>query len=105
MGTWLNTILFVGITEEIVFRGFLLKKLNLYLSFKKAAVISSILFIFIHYPFWYAKGELILPIILFNSIYIFCFGFVQSYTLKKTDSLWACIISHSVHNFIMSILF
>lgn len=100
INTWINTILFVGITEEIMFRGFLLKILWEKSSFKKAVIISSILFVIIHYPFWIVKGTNLV----FNSIYVLVFSIIQSYVFKKTNSLWACIISHSFHNFIVSIL-
>uniref|UniRef100_UPI00403F8EAF CPBP family glutamic-type intramembrane protease n=1 Tax=Niallia sp. XMNu-256 TaxID=3082444 RepID=UPI00403F8EAF len=44
---WLNTILLVGVTEEIVFRGFLLRKLMGSFKFWVANTITSLLFVFI----------------------------------------------------------
>ncbi|PRX16938.1 hypothetical protein BX659_1583 [Orenia metallireducens] len=105
INTWINGIVFVGLTEEIVFRGFFLKKLWDKLSFKKAMIVSSLLFVFIHYPVWFVKGNLVFPNLIFSSIYIFVIGILEAYIFKKTDSLWACIISHSIHNLIAYILF
>ncbi|WP_218059087.1 CPBP family intramembrane glutamic endopeptidase [Orenia metallireducens] len=104
MNTLINGIVFVGFTEEIVFRGFLLKKIWNNSSFRKAMLISSLLFLFIHYPAWFIKGKLIFPNLIFSSIYVFGFAILEAYIFKKTNSLWACIVSHSVHNFILSIL-
>ena len=46
----LNTVLLVGITEEIVFRGFLLKKLMNSFKFWIANAITSLLFVSIYFP-------------------------------------------------------
>lgn len=54
---WLNTILLAGITEEIVFRGFLLRKLMDSFSFWKANTITSLLFVSIHFPICETKGQ------------------------------------------------
>ena len=99
----LNTILLAGIAEEIVFRGFLLRKLWTNSSFKIAIVSSSLLFVFIHYPIWFVRGRTLSIDFLIGSFYIFVLGLLQGYIYKKTNSLWACIISHSFHNFIMNI--
>jgi len=104
INTWINGIVFVGLTEEIVFRGFFLKKLWDKLSFKKAMIVSSLLFVCIHYPIWFVKGKLVFPNLISNSIYVFVIGILEAYVFKKTDSLWACIISHSIHNFIVYII-
>ncbi|WP_027339239.1 CPBP family intramembrane glutamic endopeptidase [Halonatronum saccharophilum] len=101
---WLNVVLLAGFTEEIVFRGFLLRKLWEMISFKRAMIISSFLFLVIHFPIWYVRGMGGIADFLFASLYLFVIGLLQAYVYKKTDSLWACIISHSLHNFIVSIL-
>lgn len=104
INTWINAIIFVGFTEEILFRGFFLKKIWDKSSFKKAMIVSSLLFVFIHYPIWFVRGKLIFPNLISSSIYVFAVGILEAYIFKKTDSLWSCIISHSIHNFIVNIL-
>lgn len=101
--TLLNTILLAGIAEEIVFRGFLLRKIWTNSSFKIALVSTSLLFVFIHYPIWFVKGRTLSIGFFIGSFYILILGILQGYIFKKTSSLWACIISHSFHNFIMNI--
>ena len=101
--TLLNTILLAGIAEEIVFRGFLLKKLWNLFSFKIAMICSSLLFVFIHYPIWFVRGRTLSLEFVIASLYIFIFGILQGYIFKKTNSLWVCIISHSIHNLFANI--
>ncbi|WP_186725754.1 CPBP family intramembrane glutamic endopeptidase [Rummeliibacillus sp. SL167] len=50
LDSYLDGFLIVGITEEMVFRGFILKEINSRISFWKANGITSLLFLLIHYP-------------------------------------------------------
>lgn len=52
LDSYLDGFLVVGITEEMVFRGFILKEINKRMSFWKANGITALLFLFIHYPIW-----------------------------------------------------
>ena len=101
--TFLNTILLAGIAEEIVFRGFLLNKVWNLFSIKIAIVSSSLLFVFIHYPIWFVRGQTLSLGFVISSLYVFIIGILQGYIFKKTNSLWACIISHSIHNLVVNI--
>ncbi len=121
---WLNTVILAGLTEEIVFRGFLLQKIETCLNscfeiladklkpygnfnwdnkedvaFWTANVLTSILFIFIHFPRWYFEEE---GILLSSMISVFILGIAFGYTYKKTGSIWASVIFHSTNNFIVS---
>lgn len=49
---YLNVILLVGITEEIVIRELILQGINKRLLFGNANLITSFLFLAIHYPIW-----------------------------------------------------
>lgn len=121
---WLNTVLIAGFAEEIVFRGFLLQKLEACLNscfeiltgkmkplagiikdnkeavvFWTANVLTSLLFIFIHFPRWHFEGE---GILFSSMISVFILGIAFGYTYKKTGSIWASVIFHSTNNFIVS---
>lgn len=97
---WIKGVILVGFTEEILFRGFLLQKIAAYINFGLANLITSLLFLFIHFPGWLALN--MLPATLFLKIalfaFIFIFSMMQGYVLKKTDSLWVCIVIHSINN-------
>jgi membrane protease YdiL (CAAX protease family) len=47
---YFEKFLVIGITEEMVFRELILKEINRMMSFWKANVITSLLFLLIHYP-------------------------------------------------------
>ena len=53
VGTWLNVILFVGLSEEVVFRGYLLQKIESISTFWTANLISAFLFFIMHLPFFF----------------------------------------------------
>ncbi len=101
-----NVILTVGIVEEIVFRGLVLQNLNSVFDAKTSNIISSILFVLAHIPYWYFGNQLTLPLssIVFDVFFIFFFGLVSGFVLKKTNSLWPCIIHHSVNNALVLII-
>ena len=98
---WIKGVLLVGFTEEILFRGFFLQKILIYTKFRSANLITSLLFLLIHFPGWMALNALpegaFLKIALFA--FVFIFSIVQGYVLKKTESLWVCIAIHSINNF------
>lgn len=98
---YLNVFLLAGITEEIVFRGLILQEINKKISFWKANLITSFLFLIIHFPTWMLTG-------VFSNfwahIYVFSGGLVFGFLFKKTNSLWTVIILHSFHNLFVSIM-
>lgn len=95
---WLNIVIIAGFAEEIVFRGFFLQKLEEYFDFTWANIITSVLFIFIHFPKWYFTEGKILPQ---SMLSVFILGIAFGYTYKKTGSIWANMIFHSTNNFIV----
>lgn|SRR5690606_10833717 len=101
--TWLNTVILVGITEEIVFRGFILRKLMQQFTFWKANSITALLFLTIHFPIWFHHGLFESPGILFTFIQVFIIGFIFGLIYRKSNSLWSVIIIHSVYNLGVSI--
>ncbi|QGS69937.1 CPBP family intramembrane metalloprotease [Oceanobacillus sp. 143] len=104
-GEWLNTILLVGITEEIVFRGFLLRKLRDSFRFWIANTITALLFVSIHFPIWFYKGLLEFPYILNPIITTFVLGIIFGFIYKKSKSLWSVIIIHSLYNLLVSLFY
>lgn len=101
LNSYLNAFLLAGITEEIVFRGLLLQEISKKLSFWKANVITSLLFLVIHYPIWIYKNDFF---DLWTHFYVFFLGLIFGFIYKKTGSLWSVIILHSFHNFFVMII-
>lgn len=98
---YLNVFLLVGITEELVFRGFVLQEINKRISFLGANILSALLFLFIHYPIWIYDGVFFH---LGTHIYVFLVGLIFGFIFKKTRSLWSVIILHSFHNFFLLLI-
>ncbi|MCL2677429.1 MAG: CPBP family intramembrane metalloprotease [Clostridiales bacterium] len=80
----IGAVAFVGITEEAVFRGFLLNALLKKKKLWPAVVINAVLFALIHYP-GYASQGLGFSAILFNSVTLliplsifFAFSFINT---------------------------
>lgn len=94
---WLNVVLLAGLTEEIVFRGFILQKIKEYMNFHKANVLTALLFVFIHFGIWHANG-LTASHFLSSAIQVFFIGLVLGYLFKRSNSLWTVIIVHSAYN-------
>lgn len=101
LGSYLNGVLLVGITEEIVFRGLILQEMNKRLVFWKANIITALLFLIIHYAIWIYEGVFF---DLWSHIYVFLVGIIFGLVYKKTDSIWSVVILHSFHNFFVSIV-
>jgi len=104
---WIGGVILIGFTEEVLFRGYFLQRAATNMKFWIANIVVSLLFLAIHFPIWYAKGSEVasggmewLCLILF----VFLFSIVQGYVLKKSQSLWPCIMMHSVNNFMANAL-
>src|SRR5699024_6292510 len=100
---WLNTFIFVGLTEEIVFRGYILKKLMTGWTFWKANMVTSFLFVSIHFPIWIYNGIFEFPYMISAIIQVFMISIIFGFIYKKTGSLWSVIIIHSMYNLLVSV--
>jgi len=92
------------IVEEIIFRGYLI---NAFLGYGKslAVLISSILFVLIHYPGWYMlemQPTLLNWVTASGSVFIL--GIILGLLFLKFRSLWICIIIHSANNLVAAIV-
>jgi membrane protease YdiL (CAAX protease family) len=102
--TWnsvLSTSMLIGFVEEIPYRGFIFQKLNEWISFPYASLISSLLFLAIHLPGWFSLGLFKIQ----NAIFVFVFGVLMTVLLRYARSLWAPIVSHSLNDFFAGVLF
>ncbi len=102
-GTWLNMIVLVGFFEEIPLRGLVFQKLNEFMSFWQESLLGSFLFVCLHIPYWISIGK---PLFSFPStaLYIFVFAFILCFVLKRSGSLWGCIIIHGLNDLLSLIV-
>ena len=102
--TWnsvVGTSFLIGFVEEIPFRGFVLQKFEERFGFWVANLISSLLFLGVHLPGWISLHLLNAPTV----VSVFVFGAVMAILFKLSKSLWACIVAHSLNDFISFVLF
>lgn len=96
---WIAGLL-VGFVEEVPFRGFILQKLEEHFNFWAANLITVVIFLIYHYPTWYFSGHF--KLFGFNIVFT---GLIFGYLLKKSKSLWSAIITHSIIDLAMWIIF
>jgi membrane protease YdiL (CAAX protease family) len=102
--TWnsiLSTSILIGLFEEIPFRGFILQKLEERTGFWMANLISSLLFLAIHFPGWISLHLLTAQIV----IAVFILGVVFAILFHYSKSLWSAIVAHSLNDFISAVVF
>lgn len=98
-GKWVSGVLLVGFTEEVVFRGYLLQKLAERLSFGRANLLTSVLFCLVHVPRWIRDGRSVGLGLAAAALFLVAFALLLGWVLRRSGSLWACILAHSIVNF------
>lgn len=98
----------VGFVEEAVFRGWGYNALAKITSDKKAIVISTALFIILHWPAYFIKlyrfGTFDLAGIVSQSFSALVWGIIFCYLLKKGKNLWNPIIAHTFYDLLSVLL-
>ena len=86
--------LFVGLTEEMVFRGWLLNAT--YREDKKwlAIGVNSVMFLMIHFPRWIHEGIFVNNILSLGFVFVIALSFVFSYTFLKNRNILIPIALH-----------
>lgn len=98
MSHWVNGVALVGLSEEVVFRGFYLNALCGRLSFARANLLQAGLFLAIHLPGWWLLGQFHWPAVGRLIVTITLFGLFNGWLFRRTRSLWACMLFHSFNN-------
>jgi len=99
----LASVFFSPISEEILFRGFFLNRLSESFSFWKSNVISGLLFMLVHWPYWLSKNGFSGRMIR-DSVNVFLLGCLFGWLMKKTNSLWPAIGAHIANNFLSGLI-
>lgn len=103
---WLTALTVATIVEEIVFRGFLLRRLEGATGFWWANVVTAALFVAIHVPGWaLVGGTPLVPGRLMAMGDIFVLGLVLGYVFERSGSVWAPFVVHSVNNALATVFF
>ena len=91
---FITTLTIVPIYEELIFRGVIYDDTKKLFNVKIAAIVSSILFGLIHLHGGYMK-----------IIATMAGGLLSAYCYEKTKSLYACILLHSLNNFMAGVIY
>ena len=99
---WLVTlaqVFFSPISEELLFRGFVLPQLMDRMPFWKANMIQAILFTAMHWPNWIWVNGFQTWIIV-TSVSIFILALFLGWLLRRTNSIWPPVVVHIINNFL-----
>jgi CAAX protease family protein len=103
---WLRALAFIffsPISEEVLFRGFVLHKLAEGLRFWMANLATAVLFTLIHWPFWLWHNGFHLST-LQASAGILLLAILLGYVVKLTNSLWPAVAVHIANNLLAHFL-
>ena len=93
----------VGVFEESVFRGWFLNAISTFVSERKSNLISSALFVLIHYPGWIFAGYELTTIAV-TSLSVYVLGLMFGWVFRKNRSIWTGAILHSAWDLITWVL-
>ena len=95
---------FVGITEEMVFRGWLLNAMTSRAKKNqwKAILLSSLLFMAIHIPTWIIHGEIAYTFLHFGFVWAILLSVIFSVTFLKSRNILIPVALHMIWDFLTS---
>ncbi len=97
-------VLFVGITEEIVFRGWLLNA-TVKRNQDVAIAVNGVMFLMIHFPIWICSGTFISSFTSFGFVSIIALSVIFSLVFIKTKSLILPITLHMFWDLLMFMIY
>ena len=86
-----------SLLEEILFRGFVLKELLSLIPMAVANVLTSLLFVAVHIPYWLSHGGLTRATVA-NFAGIFLFSLLAGWLFTKSRSIWPPTLAHIGNN-------
>lgn len=87
-------LLFVGLTEETVFRGWLLNATVREDNKWPAILLNALLFLAIHFPKWLHAGEFLSNFTNLGFVSVLAMGIIFSLTFLQSRRLWVPIVLH-----------
>ncbi len=91
------------VIEELLFRGFVIYKLEEKTSFWKANLIQAFLFTAMHWPNWVWVNGFQIQIVA-ASMGVFIVAILLGWVLKKGNSIWPLVVVPIVNNFLAAFL-
>lgn len=103
--SYLIDVLFVGITEEVVFRGWLL---NVTVNENRKwspIIINAVMFLLIHFPIWIMSGEFIDAFVNLNFLCVPILSIIFSWSFIRSKSIWIPIALHMYWDLLMYLFY
>lgn len=101
MTVFVGVVLFVGLTEEAVFRAWLLNATIEKLGSWPAILLNAVMFLSIHIPIWYYTNILSVPMkALQNGITVFVLSIIFAWTFVKSRNIFVPMILHTSWDFL-----
>lgn len=97
--------LVVGITEELVFRGWLLNAMLKKMSENTALAINALLFLAVHFPKWINDGVFISNFTSLGFLSIMVLSIVFGKTFIKSKSIWVPVALHMFWDLLVFLLY
>ena len=94
-------LLFVGITEEMMFRGWLLNATAKSASDWKMIALNALMFMSIHFPGWYRKGTLVTAFTSGGFLTLLLFSVLVSICFLKHRNLLLPVWLHMLYDFML----
>lgn len=96
--------LFVGITEEFVFRAWLLNSSITEKNQYPAIALNAILFLCIHFPVWILQGSFLTNFTSFGFVMILALSVFFSWTMLHFRNIWIPVCVHMLWDILVTIL-
>lgn len=94
-------LIFVGITEEAVFRGWLLNATAKDEKDWKPIALNAVMFLCIHFPGWIHKGMFVSAFTGFGFVGVMLFSVLASYCFLKHKNLLLPVFLHMLYDFMI----
>lgn len=98
-------VLFVGVTEETVFRGWLLNSTFSETSKWPALIVNSLMFLLIHFPVWICDGVFVSNFRTLGFLSVPILSVIFGWTFIKSRSIWIPIALHMYWDLLMFMLY
>lgn len=89
--------------EELLFRGMVMKELLTLLPTCLATVLTSLLFVGVHLPYWLSHGGPT-PAMLANALGVFVFSLLACWLFTMSASIWPPTLAHVGNNILSALL-
>ena len=93
-------VMFVGVTEEMVFRGWLFNATVKDIPQWLAVLLNALMFLAIHFPRWIQEGIFISTITSFNFMGIIILSVVFSLSFLKSKNILIPVTMHMLYDFL-----